>query len=230
MNPKLMIFCTQFDRNLFTGFFSRQFWCGCPGYRAWAKLLTLIDSTEFAVQALPPRKQEIYIKALSELRRHLAIPTWSTRWLDVCGSLCDPQWTIAESIELCSFDLTGQETLIEGLQLEQLRKTVEDLLKEISSAQLPSELRVFLLEKLREIQKAIDDYSFYGSAGLRKTLESIIGAAYFQDDAIKTEATTNPIAIKFWEIVKNTGALLSLVTNLEKLAPVAQHLLDAIKH
>jgi hypothetical protein len=199
-------------------------------YKVWAKFLVLIDETELAVQILHPRKQKIYSDFLAEVRQYLSIQQWSVAWSSVCGPLSNPESSLLKTIELCSFDLAGHESVISAQQLSELRKSVSELLEEILSAQISPELRMFLIEKLREIQRAIDDYAFYGSAGLRKALESILGATYFQDEAVKEDTKTNPYAAKFWEIVKNAGVLLSLASNLEKLAPYAQHLLDAVKH
>jgi hypothetical protein len=191
-------------------------------YRVWTKVLVLIDETESAIQVLPPRKQEIHAGFLGELRQHLSIANWSEQWSRTGGPLCDPECSLLRSIELCSWDLARNGNEIESQKLMELRQAIDELLREISSAQLSEEIRVFLISKLREIQRAIDDYIFYGSEGLRKALESILGAASLVQDV---RDDTNPSIKKFWEMIKNVSSLLSLVSSAQRLAPEFVHLL-----
>jgi hypothetical protein len=196
-------------------------------YKLLAKILILIEETEFNIQSLEPRKQDIYIKFLAEIRAHLSICDWNQQWANIAIPFHNSESSLMCSLELCAFDLERKDNSIDDQNLAQLRKSVEDLLHDISlSTEVSPELKLFLLEKLREVRRAIDDYVFYGSQGLRKTLESILGASSLQGDEIKD--LQNSTIKKFWDIIKNMSTILSVVNNLEKIAPNIQDALEAV--
>jgi hypothetical protein len=193
-------------------------------YKVWTNILLLVTETEDAIQVLPSPKQLIYSRSLTELRQYLSISNWDMQWMSVGGPLCTPECSLLSSIELCAWDLADPDE-IEPEKLAEIRKSIEDLLMNISSSEISPEIRIFLIEKLREIQRAIDDYSFYGSSGLQKTLELVLGGAHFQDQSVQDQ--TNPTVRKFWEVVKNLSTLLSLATNIEKITPAIHTVLTS---
>jgi hypothetical protein len=197
-------------------------------YRVLAKILTLIEETEFKIQSLGPRKEGIYRKSLVEIRAHLCVTDWCQAWANIAIPFHDPESSLLNSLALCALDLAGKDNLIDSHDLDNLRKSVDDLIQDILSAEeLPPELKFFLLEKLREIQRAIDNYTFFGSEGLRKTIESIFGATYISQDQ-EIRDGKSPMIKQFWEIIKNASTLLSLISNFEKITPVIQNVVPAI--
>jgi hypothetical protein len=205
-------------------------------YKLLGKILMLIEETEFKILSLDPRIQDAYSKTLAEIREHLSIIDWNQPWGNMAIPFHDSQKSsLLRNLEICAFALEGKDKLIDSQDLAQLRKSVEDLLQDIlSSTELSPELKFLLLEKLREIQRAIDNYTFFGSEGLRKTIESVIGAASIfgaesisQDQEIRDEE--NPLIKKFWEITRNTVSILSLINNIEKITPVIQNAVPAVQ-
>jgi hypothetical protein len=123
-------------------------------YKLLGKILTLIEETEFKIQSLDPRVQDAHSRTLADIRENLSITNWDQAWANMAIPFHDSQSSLLRNLQFCAFALEGKDNLIDSQDLAQLRKSVEDLLQDILlSTELSSELKFFLLEKLREIQR-----------------------------------------------------------------------------
>lgn len=83
---------------------------------------------------------------------------------------------------------------------------------------LGKEIRTFLYEKLQEIDKAIRDYRFYGSAGIRRAFESSLGAALINQEQIQ-EQKENKLVKEFFKVLVKIDSVLSPFVKAKQLIP-----------
>jgi len=103
--------------------------------------------------------------------------------------------------------------------LKELQDEVISLLEKVTeSNDLGKELWTFLYEKLQEIDKAIRDYRFYGAAGLRRALESSLGAAYINQEQVKEQQENNYVE-RFFKVLSKIDSLLGPLANVKQLMP-----------
>lgn len=146
-------------------------------FRAYVELLRLLKTAREAVEQLPDIDPNLYVKPFERLERAFTVSSITTNLGSFKRHLTEGTMT---ALQFCAHALgkVSDEPEVSQATLRKLREQVEALISEVLSTELQYEIRVFLVERLEEIRRAIIYYRINGTRGLRKALETTIGASY----------------------------------------------------
>ena len=146
-------------------------------FRAYVELLRLLKSARESVERLPDIDPDLYVKPFEQLERAFTVSSITTNLRSFKQYLTEGTMT---ALQFCAHTLGKvlNETEVPKETLRKLREQVEALISEVLSADLQYEIRVFLVERLEEIRRAIIYYRINGTRGLQRALETTIGASY----------------------------------------------------
>ena len=146
-------------------------------FRAYLELLKLLKSAREAVEQLPDVDPDLYLKPFEQLERAFTVSSVATNLQSFKQHLTEGTMT---ALRFCAYALSkvSNETEVSKEALRELREKVEALISEVLSSEFQYELRIFLIERLEEIRRAIIYYRVNGTKGLRRALETTIGASY----------------------------------------------------
>lgn len=105
--------------------------------------------------------------------------------------------------------------------LASFRSDVNTLFLEIGSSALPEPLKAFLMARLRDMTRAIDEHWINGLDPLDASLEQTLGGVARRYEAVKEAAgdsTNNELLVKFWVVLKRAGEIVSLAKHVKELA------------
>lgn len=183
---------------------------------ALTHLKGLIDDTDLAIEQLEGYKYKRYQKMIERIKTAFQDFSYQTPLRDTFKYLNDETLL---SLKSCAQELSGTESHIDRDALKALQDEVGLLLeKVIESDDLGKEIRNFLYEKLQDIDKAIRDYRFYGSAGIRRAFESSLGAALINQEQIQ-EQKENKLVKEFFKVLVKIDSVLSPFVKVKQLIP-----------
>jgi len=148
------------------------------------ELMNLVDRAKKSVQQLQDVDHAIYLKPFENIEQALNYANLSEYWEQVKRYLDD---TTMLALKFCSDALSVRmgEKVISDEDLSKLQMEVETLLDKVLSANLPQELTAVLTQKLEDIRQAILAYRITGNEGLRRALESSLGAIFLHGEYIE---------------------------------------------
>ena len=142
-------------------------------------IVDLIDLTDTAKKRLQQLDidQDLYLDPFKNIDRLFTGLNLGTNW-EAYRSLLDDNTMLA--LQFCADTLSREmsETVIGEEELTELQTKVESLLEEVLGSTLPEELKDVLVQKLEDIRLAILLYRVKGTEGLRRALESGLGAIF----------------------------------------------------
>ena len=104
--------------------------------------------------------------------------------------------------------------------LKKLYASFTALLAEILHSDLDSSLKKFLVDHLRRIVSAIEDYSISGGSALLDSLEVVVGHAYL-DPSYRTFLTSTELGARILESLSVAANLVTVAVGVPQLAQVA---------
>jgi hypothetical protein len=138
-------------------------------YRVVNSVAQLVDDVERAILLMPDVKHELYLKPLKPIRLIISRVNLHEQW--------QPHQPVLEmalhALEYCSERLqkTNSEGVIDQMELDELRKQVDDLLTSLSSSEkIDPKLKLLLQDLLAAILRSIQGYAFRGVRGMRQEL------------------------------------------------------------
>ena len=114
-------------------------------------------------------------------------------------------------IEHCAAILSQRDPdpEIKAEELESLRQQVDDLIKEMTDAEIDPDLRKFILKHLFAIRNAIDEYQVFGSKPLVTAFGQAVASTVTEPQE-SVKASLSPHGNKFWKCVTRLGNLLTV--------------------
>lgn len=148
------------------------------------ELMNLVDRARRDIQQLQDVDHDIYLQPFENIEQALNYANLSEYWRQVKQYLDD---TTMLALKFCSDALSIRigEKIISDEQLTELQTKVESLLNEVLESTLLEELKDVLIQKLEEIRQAILAYRIMGREGLRRALESSLGAMFLYREDIQ---------------------------------------------
>lgn len=153
-------------------------------YSAWSKLFYLIEQLKKDILQLPEVKSVIYIKAIQEIIKTISLVDLSRNWegIDELNfTLNNPDWTGFHLLELCAIELGNKEMEITAEKLKNFQMKIETLFQEVHNSEMDLSVKFFLEEHLNEIKEKVENYHFYGSEGIKKSVQESLGALLFKN-------------------------------------------------
>lgn len=185
-------------------------------FYAFTQLKGLIDDTDLAIEQLEGYKYKRYQKTIERIKIAFQDVDYELKLQDILKYLNDDTLL---SLKHCAEELSGTEIYIDRDALKELQDEVNSLVEKVmESDSLGKEIRSFLYEKLQDIDKAIRDYRFYGSAGIRRAFESSLGAALINQEQIQ-EQKENKLVKEFFKVLVKIDSVLSPFVKVKQLIP-----------
>jgi hypothetical protein len=118
----------------------------------------------------------------------------------------------------------AQEDEVPPDELENIRKLCDDLRQEIQgSSEMPTLLKIWLLEMLRAMREGIDCYQIRGKRGLRSRLNQVVGSLVLNMEFVNEAKKDSPkVMERFWSLVEKTEKLSRLAEHGTKALEFAQ--------
>jgi hypothetical protein len=192
---------------------------GVPGqptlFERYALIVSLPDQIESQIRALGMRQYAGLISELPALKEQLAdITTWNLPLPDTQARVSVSALTQLHAVSdvLSSNKLTSEPDVSEET-LQGIRNDVESLLTDIGQAtDVGNDLRLFLLDHLHAILRAVDSFRVGGSVELRRVIDETVGAQWVQAPSPSTD-DEKAFSARFWEAVKRAAAIVALVSS-----------------
>lgn len=112
------------------------------------------------------------------------------------------------------------EGVIEEATQEELQGDIAELLERVLVAEIPDDIKAFLVDALEDIRRALVGYRINGAEGLKTALATSLGAAFRFSDAMR-EAQEEPIIQVYTRFFDFLLKLDSIVAHGLKLKPLA---------
>ena len=162
-------------------------------HSVWAKLLKIDPPQNTAlllkrlgkVYALPSQIAEqvgkyltnpdLHLKWRPNVERALSDCHFSAKWGQVIGHI--DAYTLL-SLEHCDDQLSrhSKEASIDDQQLQKVGSMVVELMEEVKRDDIDPAISTYILDRLEEINEAIDELLLTGTSGVRRTLETSVGS------------------------------------------------------
>lgn len=164
------------------------------------ELLKLVDETTEALNNIKTPDLKLYLRPFPHIRQtilgimgHL-YGNWDSYRQNIAG-------IDFGALEFCSTKLSEYPTEqpIQQADFDVILKDVQDLFDDVNREGMPPDLRLFILDLVESIRRAIAEYRIRGAERLREELGEIIGAIYINYHIV--EAVENkPQITKVWKI------------------------------
>jgi len=144
----------------------------------YVEILRLLKNAREDMERLPNIEPSLYLQPFQQLERAFTVSSFEHPVEHFKRFLDDATMT---GLKFGAYALSqaSQETIVEQEVLDNLQSEIESLIQDIlQSEEIIHELRSFLIDRLDDIRRAIMYYRLNGSRGLRKALETTIGASF----------------------------------------------------
>ena len=184
-------------------------------------LLSDLERFRLLTKASHPPDLDVYLRPISAARSALLSVRGAT-WAEYCSMMTEP---FIDSLALLSSfaNAYAAEFTLSDEEAVEFRSRIAQLLQDISTSSLPSQLKQEILAGLFSLHEALTDHQVHGSYALRDALDRNIGIALRQQPAIQTiEPTYQKRCLQPWStLVSDLFKCLGSTLNRPELADAA---------
>ena len=143
---------------------------------------------------------DIFLKWLPRAEASFGILNFQMQWEQFITRF---DREVMYGLEVCSDVLSRQypEKTISESSLTELKTEVEELLNILKSADIPNDLKQFIVERLLAVKSVLEEYVILGSVPIEKEVQSVIGALVI-DQTIYKRACATPEGKRFWGVIR----------------------------
>ncbi len=147
-------------------------------------LLSDLERFRLLTKASQPPELDVSLAPISAAQSALLSIRGAT-WAEYCDMMTEP--SIGSLALLSSFaNVYAAEFTLSDKEAVEFRSRIAQLLQDISTSSLPSQLKQEILAGLFSLHEALTDHQVHGSYALRDALDRNIGIALRQQPAIQT--------------------------------------------
>ena len=198
-------------------------------YYPLSQLIQLTQNAKKSVQQLTDVDQTLYLKPFENIERAFATTNLDQPWSEFKDRV-DDATMIALRFVSDALSRMGTEDVIDPEVLSDLQSDVGSLLEKVLQSDLPDELKTVLIESLEDIRGAILEYRIRGADGLRRVLESSVGAVLRQREQTQRihEEKELKVIFDFLGILRELDKLVAVSLKAKELvAPVVNYFLPS---
>ena len=167
---------------------------------------------------------EIYLRWIAPMEQAFLV-------LSLNGTIADMHSRIDQSVlerlEICADLLCRQrpETIVDPKDLAEIKKEVDELRRNVETADIELSLREYLCRHLDDILTAVQDYDMFGIAPLQRAVQATIGSAVLNQEQARKVAAT-PAGKRLWEILSHIALVLTLTNSVLQITARVENLLQ----
>jgi len=186
------------------------------------ELRKLIAEAEKVIQQSEAPHAKRYLRPFARLRTMVPLT-------DLSGAFAVPINEITESdmdlLEMASDELSSRhsESVVEEGELEALREQIDELFDRVKQSDLDEDLKIFILNQLESIRRAIAEYQIRGTERLQEALAEIVGGYFLHQEIIEKESDKEEVGIykqllsHFYSVVLTAAKLTPLIGPASKV-------------
>lgn len=160
---------------------------------------------------------ELYLSSFYQIEQSFFPLNLQTIWSSSKKYLTDEALT---RLQFCADELTKfySEEYLSEEDLNDIITKTEHLFNAVYESDLPSDIRLSLLEEVEKIRNAIYMYKIKGAKGLKEALQGVIGSIVVNQDELQRNYENNSEVIKsIGELIDKLDSFASRALKLKKL-------------
>lgn len=185
------------------------------------KSMALIRASEEAIKAINGIEPTRYLGWIPQVNTAFSQQnlnaTWSTFIDHINAHTINYLSNTADILEIKS-----NEPDITNSNLEEITSLIEKTRQEILDSETQENLKIYILQKLREIQVAIDEYGITGKTPIVESVEAAFGKLVTNKD-FREDSTNNPATENFWKLMGRILIITSITLNVAQLPAAITH-------
>lgn len=194
-------------------------------YYAYSDLLTLVNQTKQDLSTLA--NNSLFLNTINQIENALALGPLSLE--SPAHQLIIKYDNLLAHLPFCADALSRYKTddiSISNEELSNLIKELELFEESIFLSDIPNELKEFIFEHTRDIQKAITQFKIKGPMGLKRAMESSLGAILVNKELVSNDENSKSAAKRFFDLLGRINLLINLgKESYPLLEPLFHHVL-----
>jgi len=180
-------------------------------------VIALVDETEHAIRRLDGVNHELFLKWRKPVVEAFSRLNLVGENLTSVHQFLSPD--VIMSLEYCDHELSRRcpERTIDAEALKQLLNEIKSLLDDVMEAELPPDIKAFILDKLDALQRAIEMYQFTGLDPVQAAVDGIIGTTIRQGKDHYDNTVQTDVGNRFWDVCSKAASLVTLAQTGQKL-------------
>ena len=163
------------------------------------KLMELLEIISDEIKLQQDINHDIYLKWVPKVQAGFSVINLNGGFSAFTNPIDE---AALDGLDFCSDLLSRRipEKVLDKDKLQNIYKDTEELVKEIIASGTEKDLKTFMVNKLNEIIKAIQEYQINGSSPIEKAIESTFGALATKEGLYEGTKKTSK-GDKFWNIM-----------------------------
>ena len=167
------------------------------------------------IQECPDATPDTHLRWVPDVERAFARSFLHGQWSGFIDHIND---TCIYALEVCHLILSGYrpDAEVDEETLSNILDDVISLISDVTTSNIPTSVRDFMIDHLMQIDQAIQEFRISGASPLKEAVES----AYFEivrDPSLYKHTSDTKSGKKFWAIIFRVAAIFSIVANLPAL-------------
>jgi hypothetical protein len=204
-------------------------------FKQLSEIIGLIEESKKAVKNIEHLDQGRYLKPLLSIEGIFSHINLHDSWNNFKKSFNEVTMT---QLEYCSDAVAreSQENFIESEKINDLLKDIDLLQEKLMQSSISDQLILIIFEQINNIRVSLINYKIFGVDGLRRSLESGMGAIILNRDNIinkMSETDEKPeknIIKSFFDALSKLNTLVSLGKNTPELIESASTAIKFLLH
>jgi len=187
------------------------------------KIFLLPSQVTTEISQFADLDQRLYLGWKQDLAEALKKINFNSNFADFYDKLSD---SLLLTIEFCAHELSKRrpEKVLDQASLDEIKEQVHSFYDSILAADIPADIRRFLLDHTYELIDAIDSYIITGAIPLQRALDSTIGS-FLTDQETAKQIKNEEISKRFWEIMNKVAIVLNISKSALELGEGAAKLI-----
>jgi len=163
------------------------------------KTMALIGEISEALTSLDDINPDRYLGWVPTISAAFSEQNLNGHWITFIGKINDHTINYLSN----TADILGSQGFNKSFDINEIQnisESIAEIITEIKSSDLPENVKVYMVSKLREILLAIDEYQITGAGPIIQVVESVFGHMVLNQE-FRDCSKENPAASKFWDVM-----------------------------
>lgn len=176
----------------------------------------LVDQTVIQIEGLADLDHGLYLRWTPLVRGAFTDFGMSNQIARITDRLTPEVLT---GLDFCNHELSRRcpEQTVDMAKLEELTKEAKALMDQVVRADLPGDLKEYVLDKLDLLLRALEMYHVTGIRPIVSAMETIVGATVLGGKEHHEQLTKTPQGQRLWSLLGKVATLIALAEGGRKL-------------